>query len=105
MASVVMKILVLSKCILSILVHQCCSCHCRNEEDIANSGGKRKRKKREHDDNGFNSDDEVDRDDDAESFSMIESPMSAASPNATNDGNFSCFSMFSKLLESAQFKH
>jgi len=57
----------------------------RNEEDIANSGGKRKRKKREHDDNGFNSDDEVDRDDDAESFSMIESPMSAASPNATND--------------------
>ena len=61
----------------------------RNDEDNPNSAGKRKRKKREHDDDdGLNSDDDVDRDDDAESYSMIESPLSTASPNPASDGSF-----------------
>lgn len=58
----------------------------RCEDESFTPGGKRKRKKRSHDDDDFNSDDEGDRDDDVELYSMIESPMSAASSNVPNDG-------------------
>ena len=63
----------------------------RHDDEGINAPGKRKRKRKSQEDDDFNSDlDDIDRDDDAESFSMIESPQSSASPHVTSEGNVYC---------------